>query len=59
MLSSKGVTPYKYGAKNIYIAKICKKRKKTCSKNGKFVPNMEDLTMEQKNFHQEQNDLLP
>jgi hypothetical protein len=51
MLSSKGVTPYKYGAKNIYIAKICKKRKKTCSKNGKFTPNMEHLTMEQKNFH--------
>jgi hypothetical protein len=36
MLSSKGVTPYKYGAKNIYIAKIYKKRKKTCSKNGKI-----------------------
>jgi hypothetical protein len=34
MPSSKGVTPYKYVAKNIYIAKNCKKQKKTFSKNG-------------------------
>jgi len=52
MPSSKGVTPYKYVAKNIFTIKIFKKREKLAS-------NMEDLTMEQKNFHREQNDPLP
>jgi hypothetical protein len=54
MPSSKGVTPYKYVTKNIYIAKNCKKQKKHFPRMEILAPKIEDLTMEQKNFHHEQ-----
>jgi hypothetical protein len=43
MPSSKGVTPYKYVAKNIFTIKICKNGK-TCSKYGRSYHGTKELS---------------
>jgi hypothetical protein len=41
------------------MAKICKNKKNHVPRMQKLFPKLENFTMEQNNFHQEQNDLLP